>query len=641
MSLLDLPSEVLSAICEESCLYREELYSISLTCWRLFHISIPYLYRDNFFREDGSAITWAIEENRMATIQRALNSGVDVVLPHHLVLAIELGPDDLFATLWAHKAKYGGFPDLDKQVQSASLLHVATSHGTYDVVKTLLETGKFRLDESDYDKHTPLCIAARHGRHEMVKLFLEHGANAMTEDYGGFTPLSLAAGHNHLRRSRYHYIRTYDEGFLETARLLLQHGVEVEHRDREGRTALYHAAHEGDCQMVELLASYGANPTARVSSSGRTALHTSSLSIGRLDITELLVRLGADATAIDNKGQSALWMTKGAKEPAPVAKLLLDSGARMEADCDGETPLHSAGIVGSPKLVELLVEHGADVNAVNLLGATPYHVAVKHAAPSEVIKFLIEHGADANMTGKIGRHALLYAVRTATTDTIRVVLENMNGADLKFTMAQQDSILHEVIKRGSQEVIDLIIQFGGHKGFLAQDGKGRFHLGAITGDIALMQSVLNRGGSINDRDKLGRTALVVAILVGATVSIDWLLEKGASANARDKERCTPLLHATERKATVLVGTLLKYGARVGQGDIHGQTPLHIASKSGEIQIIRMLLEAGADIWDSDDTGRTPVSLASKFQRRSVLPLFAEKLGKSPRMRRRFEYWASR
>lgn len=237
---------------------------------------------------------------------------------------------------------------------------------------------------------------------------------------------------------------------------------------------------------------------------------------------------------------------------------------------------------------------------------------------------------------------MLCMVQTATADTIRVVLENvanrrevMRWKSLKdgFKNGWKQSMLHATLDRKSQEIVDLMIQFGGHEGYLSIAKGGCLHRGAITGRIYLMQSVLDEGKSLDaDRNRFGRTALFVAVDVGATDSIDWLLKKGASANEPESNRkslgYTPLHHAASRNSTAAVELLLKHGAKVGQRTDSGETALHMAVRHGNTQIVKMLLKSGASIRDKGSEDLTPIQLASKYYPETVLPLLTEKAGKS-------------
>ena len=58
-----------------------------------------------------------------------------------------------------------------------------------------------------------------------------------------------------------------------------------------------------------------------------------------------------------------------------MSQLLCDNKADVNVqDHDGDTPLHWAAIEGYLEICDLLIEHGADVNAVNIKGQTPLDI---------------------------------------------------------------------------------------------------------------------------------------------------------------------------------------------------------------------------------------------------------------------------
>jgi hypothetical protein len=79
-------------------------------------------------------------------------------------------------------------------------------------------------------------------------------------------------------------------------------------------------------------------------------------------------------------------------QPA-IVNVLLAQDADPNAS-DGEAPLIRAAQDG-PEIVRALIAHGADVNAKNMIGATPLIQAVAFRRPV-VVKLLLTHGADVN-----------------------------------------------------------------------------------------------------------------------------------------------------------------------------------------------------------------------------------------------------
>ena len=82
----------------------------------------------------------------------------------------------------------------------------------------------------------------------------------------------------------------------EVAALLIASGADVNAVDGQGTTPIYMPVVEGDKAMVKLLLEKGADPNARERNRGDTLLHAAAVA-GRLDVAELLIAHGADATA--------------------------------------------------------------------------------------------------------------------------------------------------------------------------------------------------------------------------------------------------------------------------------------------------------------------------------------------------------
>jgi len=124
---------------------------------------------------------------------------------------------------------------------------------------------------------------------------------------------------------------------------------------------------------------------------------------------EQLLSAGADINARDNLGQSVLHEVARIWDPA-VANFLIQKGAEPKvSDISGRTPLHISAAWDHCKMVECLLDHGCDVNAVTIGEVqTPLHYAAKNDA-SEVIKILHERGAPLDVKDYKHRTPLLLA----------------------------------------------------------------------------------------------------------------------------------------------------------------------------------------------------------------------------------------
>ena len=255
---------------------------------------------------------------------------------------------------------------------------------------------------------------------------LKRGANVNAKNKYLYTPLA-------------HAVIAHDP---ETVKVLIEHGADVAARRRLGFTPLYDAAADGQLEIMELLLAAGADPRQKTQYGFEplfTAVHH-----GHQNVTE---RLLADERVDVNTpvgGFLPLHIAAQGDEAGPHRALyerLIELGAKVDPcsaaaagdiprlramlkeDPDvakatilgGWTPLHDAARNAQVKTVELLLEHGADPNAIS--GdvdhrSTPLHwlgACVQIEDPTSklaVLKLLSKAGAKLNVLDKHGGSAL-------------------------------------------------------------------------------------------------------------------------------------------------------------------------------------------------------------------------------------------
>ena len=106
----------------------------------------------------------------------------------------------------------------------------------------------------------------------------------------------------------------------------------------------------------------------------------------------------------------------------------------------GDTPLHHAAMRGKERVALALLDHGADVNAVNAFNATPLHEAAV-GGHAELVKALIARGADVNATDGNGRTPLERAEEqgeSAAAEVIREEISLHHGQRVKAVKVLRD-----------------------------------------------------------------------------------------------------------------------------------------------------------------------------------------------------------
>ena len=299
----------------------------------------------------------------------------------------------------------------------------------------------------------------------------------------------------------------------------------------------------------------------------------------RLEIEE------APAKPVDPKLAKLIAAVRSSQVDA-VERLLAENNELIRAgDRAGSTPLHHAAGFGTPAMVKLLVDRGADVNAGNKRKSTPLFWAL----PDETkVRLLIEHGADVNGKTIDGRTPVYQAALMGDgVRILKLLLERGGAPDVKTITGMTP--LMAAASRANVEAMRILIER--HVDVNARNGAGATALmdAALTGNAQAVRLLLEKGDSTNLKTKKNEIALAFAATAGVEETFKLLLDRTEDIDVRDIRGYSPLLYAAGSDAMPagIVRLLLSRGANAtAEGD--GETARMLAAKRGDTEVARLL-----------------------------------------------------
>jgi ankyrin len=412
----------------------------------------------NAAQGDGAtALHWAVHYDDAATVDLLLHAGARVNVANDVgVTPLYLACTNRNAAMVAKLLTAEANPN-SALLNGETVLMNCSRTGNAASVKALIDAGaKVNVREPEHDQ-TALMWAAAEKHPEAVRVLLNAGADVRARSLaypqtvtsevtqragrealnytvirGGSTPLLFAA------RS----------GDVESIRLLLDGGADVNDALPDGTSALVLAAQSGNGPAARLLLSKGADPNA--DGIGYTALHAAVLRSDLALVQDLLSR-GANPNARIAKGTPLRRNSQDFNLPATLI---------------GATPFWLAAKFVEPEIMRALLSGGADAKAAINDGTTPLMAAagLKEPAARDADRrglFLIDGG-------KLpGESVIIDAVAAA-----------LQSADVNAANANGDTALHAAAAMGYDGVIKLLAEKGANLG--VKNSRGETPLGALT-----------------------------------------------------------------------------------------------------------------------------------------------------------------
>ncbi|EED16178.1 ankyrin repeat-rich membrane-spanning protein, putative [Talaromyces stipitatus ATCC 10500] len=549
------------------------------------------------------------------------------------------------------------------------LLATIDSYGRYELCETFLEEDYFMgMREETLGKYIdigasetknelaktplePLHAAVLAMKKEIVELLLKHGAN----------PNSRAG----VLGTALHFAK--DD---KVAKLLLAHGADINAKDALGYTPLSNAILKDKPDLVKLLVESGAD--VELLYDGNLSALDLAIKYSRYNTN--IVRTLADAKCYINGPPGVVPPLHRAVEnnEEDIIPILIEAGADLAVRYEGRTVLH---VVQSPCIASRLLAYGADVNAKDKNGSTPFMLATERGI--DLMDVYLMAGA-AVCTTHLREKKILFQLVSA--GQYHILKSLMSQCDLKpaiygvENLLEGQSLLDFAMSCGFEGIADLLVETFPHL-VISEDGENEDHIlwtAAKHSSRRMLQRIIDLRKKVEVKDVDFQDGLVVALDRGQADIVEiflqalidpsnlghgvhvplFVLTAGTNLALCDMAMYLPedpskwipdceryylsmeTCHDNIEINMKMLRILLDHGADVSRAEYEGIGILHCAAWRNSEPLMRALLEAGADPLFKDENGYTPADWAAKmshFQIEKILRQAEEEaLAKQPK-----------
>ncbi|XP_068900839.1 ankyrin repeat domain-containing protein 50-like [Tenebrio molitor] len=325
-----------------------------------------------------------------------------------------------------------------------------------------------------------------------------------------------------------------------------------------------------------------------------------------------------------------------------VIQLLLDNGADLFRTCSkGRTPLHEAVMWGHLDILNTFLGTNLntkkrdcrgnsvlqlDINKKDSRGNAPLQFAAEYGY-FDIVKQLIVRGAQVNTTDNLGKTPLHKAACMHNRHMVEYLINN--GANPNIHDIKGLTVLQQAVLMGQLEVVKCLIENKTNINAVDRAERNALHHAAFKGLKNIVEYLVTKGIDVMATDEDGKTALEIAERRKQENIIKYLRNAEKRTKRLSSESTEGLsLHELAKTGDVKKLQELLKVVDIEARDQDNKTILHIASYYGHETLVEYLLDKGANTDATNKNGRIPLHLASQLGHVKVVKQLLDKVHKS-------------
>jgi len=257
-----------------------------------------------------------------------------------------------------------------------------------------------------------------------------------------------------------------------------------------------------------------------------------------------------EAVRLNNTDEVERLISNGANVNYVISKIEKDTFSWKRV-----TLLMLAADKGYLDCLEVLLKHGADVNAVSAGGCTALMPAAIEGHV-DCLEVLVKHGADVNVAANNGDTALILTAIEGHVDCVEVLVKH--GADVNVAANNGDTASMEAAYNGHVDCIEVLVKHGADVNAANADGRTALMMAAGHGHVDCVEVLVKHGADVNVAANNGDTALMMAAGHGHVDCVEVLVKHGADVNVLNNNGNTALILTAYNGHVDCVEILLKH-----------------------------------------------------------------------------------